>query len=148
MLNMSHTVSSAVGGNDSKNHRNSTAKVFRNGPVCASEEHFKDALLESNDDCHDSGSCQQGQHKILRRVWHWSVRNVTIIALVCLVIGGLVTILVSFEGCFLRPLLGSELKFPSVVLSKAYKACVETDWYMSYSCVCTRCIGDIAEFVT
>lgn len=100
MSDMSYTVSSADGGNNSKNHQKSAAKGSRNSSVDISGKDSKDAVLKPNGDCRDFGSCQQGQHTIFRRVWHWSVRNITVIALVCLVMGGLVTILVSFGGWF------------------------------------------------
>lgn len=144
---MSYIFSSADSGNDSKNHQHSAAEGFQNNPLCASEEHFKDAPFQPNDDCHDSSICQQGEHTTLRRVWHWSVRNITAIALICLVIGGLVTIIVSFGGWFLWPIHGSALKLPSLIPSKAFKTCTEINWCLSYSRVCACCIGDIAEFV-
>ena len=100
MLDMSYTVSSADGGNISKNHQNSAAKDFRNSSGDISAKDSKDAGLQPDGDFHDFDSYQQGQHTIFRRVWHWSVRNITVIALVCLVMGGLVSILVSFGGWF------------------------------------------------
>lgn len=92
-----------VAGSDPKNGQHSVAKDFQISPVSASEEPSKDASLQPDDDCPGSSFCRKGQHSIFRRLWHWSVRNITVIALVCLVLGGLVTIIVYFGGQFLRP---------------------------------------------
>lgn len=148
MLVMGKTASFVDGGKDIKTRQYSAAKDPQISPVSASGEPSKDDPLQPNDDCHESSSSQQGQHRILRRVWHWSLRNKTIIALVCLVMGGLVAIIVSFGGWFLGPLLRSKLKSPSLILSKADRACIETGRYLSYSRMCACCIGDIAEFIS
>lgn len=99
---MGSTAPSVDGGNGLNNCQHSAAKGSQNGPVSASEEPHKDAPLQPDDERHDSSSHQQRRITILRRMWHWSVRNMTVIALVCLVFGGLVTIIVSFGGWFLR----------------------------------------------
>lgn len=90
--------SSVDGGNDFNSSQHSGAKGFNNHRVRASEEPCEDDSSKSDDDRPDSSSDQHGQPTILRRTWDWSLRNLSVIALVSLVIAGLVAIAVSFGG--------------------------------------------------
>lgn len=90
--------SSVDGGNDFNSSQHTGTKGSHNRRVPASEEPYKDGSPIADDDRHDSSSSQHGRPTILRRIWHWSMRNLTVIALVSLVIAGLVAITVSFGG--------------------------------------------------
>lgn len=92
---MSSIDSSLESGKDSNNHQHSEARDFHNGRVPAPGESSKNVLLSDN----------EARNKFPRRIWEWSKKNLTVIALVCLLIGGIVAIIISFGGFFLRVLL-------------------------------------------
>jgi hypothetical protein len=90
--------SSLDNGKGSNNPQHSEAKDFRNGRVPAPGESSKNAPSLSDD----------GERpKLPRRVWEWSKKNLTVIALVCLLIGGIVAMIISFGGLVLRVLISA-----------------------------------------
>jgi hypothetical protein len=76
----------------------SEATTFHDGQVSASEDACKDALLSSENGVDGSSSRQRQWQMILGHMSDWSLRNLTVAALTCVVFGGLVAIMVSFGG--------------------------------------------------
>ena len=92
---MSSISSSPDGGKSSNNHQHLETRDSHNGQLPDRRESSKNAPLSPDDG---------EQPKFPRRVWEWSKKNRTVIALVCLLIGGLIAIAGSFGGLSLHVL--------------------------------------------
>ena len=93
---MSFKGSSVDSVNDTANYQHPEAKGFPADRVSAAEEAYKEALLNPDHALHDSSSRQPWWHAAPKRVWSCLVRNIAVMALICLLVGGLITIMTSF----------------------------------------------------